>query len=145
MTERPLARDRLVGGRGGPRRAAAVVEAVAGDADTARALWAFAHGMTILELNGRFPAGADLDAAWVKGVEAFRPRIIGRMRRFNIFSGEPRVDRTRPTRTATAAGMAALRPAARGEGKSGASAVYELPAGQSILPVPLRVRRGGVG
>ena len=28
--------------------------------------------MTILELNGRFPAGADLDAAWENGVEAFR-------------------------------------------------------------------------
>ena len=31
-----------------------------------------AHGMAIRELNGRFPAGADLDAAWEKGVEVFR-------------------------------------------------------------------------
>ncbi len=72
MTERPLARDRLVEGVE-DRAARPLVEAVGGDADTARALWAFAHGMTILELNGRFPAGADLDAAWAKGVEAFRP------------------------------------------------------------------------
>ena len=35
-------------------------------------LWAFAHGMTILELNGRFPPGADLDAAWATGMRAFR-------------------------------------------------------------------------
>jgi AcrR family transcriptional regulator len=34
----------------------------------ARATWAFAHGMTILELDGRFPPGADLDAAWAAGV-----------------------------------------------------------------------------
>jgi hypothetical protein len=29
--------------------------------------------MTILELNDRFPPGADLDAAWERGVEALRP------------------------------------------------------------------------
>jgi hypothetical protein len=27
--------------------------------------------MTILELDGRFPPGADLDAAWARGLEAF--------------------------------------------------------------------------
>jgi AcrR family transcriptional regulator len=41
---------------------------VTGDQDRARAAWAFAHGMTILELDGRFPPGADLDAAWENGV-----------------------------------------------------------------------------
>ena len=30
-------------------------------------MWAFAHGMTILELNGRFPPDADLDKAWHDG------------------------------------------------------------------------------
>ena len=40
---------------------------VTGDQDRARAVWAFAHGMTILELDGRFPAAADLDAAWEAG------------------------------------------------------------------------------
>jgi AcrR family transcriptional regulator len=72
MTDGPLDRDRLV--PGAEDRAAAPVVDAAGDADTARALWAFAHGMTILELNGRFPEDADLDAAWKRGLEAFRPR-----------------------------------------------------------------------
>jgi AcrR family transcriptional regulator len=71
MTERPLDRARL--GDGVERRAAQpVVDAVGGDADRARAAWAFAHGMTILELNGRFPDDADLDAAWQRGLDAFR-------------------------------------------------------------------------
>lgn len=47
-----------------------VVAAVGGDPDRARAAWAFAHGMTILELDGRFPPGADLDAAWTAGIGA---------------------------------------------------------------------------
>ena len=40
------------------------------DRDLARAAFAFAHGMMILELNGRFPADADLDAAWRRGTAA---------------------------------------------------------------------------
>jgi AcrR family transcriptional regulator len=71
MTERPLARERLEPGVE-ERAARPIVDAVGGDADLARALWAFAHGMTILELNGRFPPGADLDAAWTAGMRAFR-------------------------------------------------------------------------
>lgn len=43
---------------------------VMGEQQSARAAWAFAHGMTILELDGRFPQGADLDAAWNAGVSA---------------------------------------------------------------------------
>ena len=70
MTERPLARDRLTPGV--EERAAAPIVAAVGDPDGARAMWAFAHGMTILELNGRFPPGADLDAAWEQGIAAFR-------------------------------------------------------------------------
>ena len=60
MTERPLARERLTPGVE-ERAAKPIVDAVGGDADAARAVWAFAHGMTILELSGRFPPGADLD------------------------------------------------------------------------------------
>jgi AcrR family transcriptional regulator len=71
MTESPLPRERLTSGVE-DRAAAPIVEAVGGDPDAARALWAFAHGMTILELNGRFPPGADLDTAWATGIEAFR-------------------------------------------------------------------------
>jgi AcrR family transcriptional regulator len=73
MTERPLQRDRLTPGAEA-RAAAPVIHAVGDDADAARALWAFAHGMTILELNGRFPPDADLDAAWERGLDAFRAK-----------------------------------------------------------------------
>jgi AcrR family transcriptional regulator len=70
MTERPLERDRLAPGVE-ERAGRAVVDAVGGDVDLARAAWAFAHGMTNLELNGRFPPDADLDAAWARGIAAF--------------------------------------------------------------------------
>lgn len=73
MTDRPLDRDRLAPGVE-DRAAAPVVQVSGGDADLARAVWAFAHGMTILELNGRFPPEADLDAAWQRGLDAFRAR-----------------------------------------------------------------------
>ena len=70
MTEGELARDLLVPGVE-DRAAAPVVKLLGGDRDAARALWAFAHGMTILELDGRFPAGADLGAAWARGLRGF--------------------------------------------------------------------------
>jgi AcrR family transcriptional regulator len=69
MTNGPLPRDRL---RPGVEAAAAApLLRVAGDADLARAVWAFAHGMTMLELDGRVPRSADLDAAWASGIAAF--------------------------------------------------------------------------
>lgn len=37
----------------------------------AQALWSFAHGMVILELDGRYPPGSDLDATWAAGALAF--------------------------------------------------------------------------
>jgi AcrR family transcriptional regulator len=73
MTERPLPRDRLPAGLE-ERAGRPVVDAVGGDEATGRALWAFAHGMTILELNDRFPPGADLDAAWRTGLSVFSGR-----------------------------------------------------------------------
>lgn len=69
MTAGPLPRERLRPGVEA-RAAAPVVQAV-GDADLARAVWAFAHGMVILELDGRFPADANLEAAWAAGLAAF--------------------------------------------------------------------------
>ncbi|HET9611583.1 MAG TPA: TetR-like C-terminal domain-containing protein [Acidimicrobiales bacterium] len=45
--------------------------AVTGDAHLARALWSFAHGMVILELDGRFPEASDLDATWAAGATTF--------------------------------------------------------------------------
>jgi AcrR family transcriptional regulator len=54
-----------------------VVRAAGDDRDLARATWAFAHGMTILELNRRFPPDADLDAAWRRGIAALQDAIRG--------------------------------------------------------------------
>jgi AcrR family transcriptional regulator len=70
MTDRELNRELLTAGVE-QRASAPLVEAVGGDVDLARAAWAFAHGMTILELNKRFPSDADLDAAWERGIDAF--------------------------------------------------------------------------
>lgn len=66
-TTRPLDRENLPEGVE-ENAAAALVEAVGGDRDRARALWALAHGLTLLELDRRFPAEADLDAAWAVGL-----------------------------------------------------------------------------
>jgi AcrR family transcriptional regulator len=78
MTEGQLPRERL---RPGVEAAAAApLLEVCGDPDLARAVWAFAHGMTILELDGRFPLDADLNAAWMQGVAALdtiRDRAVG--------------------------------------------------------------------
>jgi AcrR family transcriptional regulator len=68
-----LPRERLT--PGAEERAAKPVIALAGgDPDLARAIFAFAHGMVILELDGRFPDDADLDAAWKAGLQGVRPR-----------------------------------------------------------------------
>ncbi len=42
-----------------------------GDEHRARALWALAHGLVVLELDDRFPPGADLERAWAEGAAAF--------------------------------------------------------------------------
>jgi AcrR family transcriptional regulator len=69
MTGRELDRDLLPPGLevdgSGP------LEALLGGRDRARAAWAFVHGMVSLELAGRFPKEADLDAAWAAGVATF--------------------------------------------------------------------------
>jgi AcrR family transcriptional regulator len=67
MFQGRLPRERLVPGAEA-RAAAPVIAAVGGDPDRARAVFAFAHGMVILELDDRFPEGADLDAAWAAGL-----------------------------------------------------------------------------
>jgi AcrR family transcriptional regulator len=72
MTDRELRRDLLAPGV--EERAGLPLYRAAGeDRDRARATWAFAHGMAMLELTDRFPPAADIDAAWRAGVEAFRP------------------------------------------------------------------------
>lgn len=51
---------------------------VTGDENLARALWAFAHGLMILEIDGRNREGADLDGAWAAGAEAFSTAAAAR-------------------------------------------------------------------
>ena len=74
MHDRALNRALLVPGIEDAAALPAVI-AARGDEDLARAAWAFAHGMTILELNRRFPDHADLDAAWERGISALRASV----------------------------------------------------------------------
>lgn len=70
ITNRPLPRDRLPAGV--EDRAAAPLLRAIGDRARARAFWAFGHGMVTLELAGRFPPDADLEAAWQAGIAGFQ-------------------------------------------------------------------------
>ncbi|GII90528.1 TetR/AcrR family transcriptional regulator [Sinosporangium siamense] len=42
-----------------------------GEPHLAQALFSFAHGMVILELDSRYPDGSDLDRTWAEGARAF--------------------------------------------------------------------------
>lgn len=70
MNYRPLRRDLLPEGLE-DRTALPLLAAVGHDIPKARALWAFAHGMVSLEIDGRFPPDADLPAAWNAGLATF--------------------------------------------------------------------------
>ena len=72
MNYQPLRRDLLPGGLEA-RAAQPLAEAAGYDEARARAMWAFAHGMVSLEIDGRFPPQADLDEAWRAGLAAFAP------------------------------------------------------------------------
>lgn len=72
MTDQPLRRDLLPDGV--EARAAAPLLEAAGDPVRARAAFAFAHGMVMLELTQRFPPGEDPGPAWQEGVAAFAAR-----------------------------------------------------------------------
>lgn len=48
---------------------------VAGEPHLAQAMWSAAHGMVILELDGRYPPGSDLDRTWGAAAAAFRAAI----------------------------------------------------------------------
>lgn len=51
------------------------------DPQQAQALWSCAHGMAILEIDGRYPQGSDLDATWAAAAHAFgRPSGAARDR-----------------------------------------------------------------
>jgi AcrR family transcriptional regulator len=72
MTDQPLPRDRLPSGL--EERTAAPLLHATGDPQLARAVFAFAHGMVLLELTNRLPPGADPEAAWREGITAFQDR-----------------------------------------------------------------------
>ena len=74
MTTGRLPRERIRPGVEA-RAAAPLVRVTGGDEHVARAAWAFAHGMVILELDERFPPDADLDAAWDVGLAAFAAAV----------------------------------------------------------------------
>jgi AcrR family transcriptional regulator len=69
-TGRPLRRDSLPAGL--EAWAGEPFYLVTGDEPLAQALWSYAHGMVVLELDGRYPPGSDLDATWRAGAEAFQ-------------------------------------------------------------------------
>jgi AcrR family transcriptional regulator len=70
MNYQPLRRDLLPAGLEA-RAAQPLAQAAGHDEARARAMWAFAHGMVSLEIDGRFPPQADLDEAWRSGLAAF--------------------------------------------------------------------------
>jgi AcrR family transcriptional regulator len=74
MHQGPLRRDLLPPGVE-DAAAAPLVAATGHDPDLARAAWALAHGLTSLELDRRFPPGADVDAAWEAGIGALRRTV----------------------------------------------------------------------
>jgi AcrR family transcriptional regulator len=50
---------------------------VTGESSLAQALWSFAHGMLILELDQRYPPGSDLSSTWQAGATAFELAAVG--------------------------------------------------------------------
>jgi AcrR family transcriptional regulator len=42
-----------------------------GEPHRAQALWSLAHGMVILEIDGRYPSDSDLDRTWEAAIAAF--------------------------------------------------------------------------
>lgn len=64
-----------------------------GEPYLAQALWAFAHGTLILELDQRFLDGSDLDQTWHAGTEAFE---AARLAPLGTPRGRARADPGRP-------------------------------------------------
>jgi AcrR family transcriptional regulator len=68
-TSGPLARDQL--SPGVEDWAGEPFWLVTGEPYVAQALWSAAHGTVILELDGRYPPGTDLDCTWAALAAAF--------------------------------------------------------------------------
>jgi AcrR family transcriptional regulator len=71
MTDRPLPRDQLPDGL--EARTAAPLLRATGDPIRARVTWAFIHGLTLLELNGRLPSDELTEPAWRMGIQQLQP------------------------------------------------------------------------
>ncbi len=52
---------------------------VMGDPYLAQAVWSAAHGMVILELDGRYPPDSDLDRTWAEAAAAFVAALRARV------------------------------------------------------------------
>ena len=70
INTRPLARDELPAGLE-ERTAAPLITACRGDRSLARAAWATLKGLADLELDGRFPDDADIDAIYGAAASAY--------------------------------------------------------------------------
>jgi AcrR family transcriptional regulator len=79
MTDQPLPRDQLPEGVE-QRAAAPLLHAIGGNPARARAAFAFAHGMVMLELTQRLPPDADPEVAWQEGIAAFQALATSRLR-----------------------------------------------------------------
>ena len=75
MHDRPLPRDLLPPGL--EDSVAEPLISVFQDRDQTRVAWALAHGLVSLELARRFPAGADVEAAWNAAVATLRAVLAG--------------------------------------------------------------------
>lgn len=67
MTARPLDRERLSVAEDEVAAMLPLLRLLGEDVDhhpRSRALWAWAHGLIVLEIADRYPPGADLDASW---------------------------------------------------------------------------------
>ncbi|MCW2955075.1 MAG: TetR family transcriptional regulator [Conexibacter sp.] len=71
ITGRPLDQGGLVPGAE-EYAGAALREALHGDRALGITLWAFAHGMVMLEIDGRFPVYADVEVVWRRGLAGIR-------------------------------------------------------------------------
>ena len=74
MTAGPLPRYQMTAGV--EERTAAPLLRVLPQPDLARAAFAFAHGMSMLELDDRFPPNADIAAAWQVGTRALQAAVV---------------------------------------------------------------------
>ena len=75
VNDGPLPRDLLPAGL--EVGVAAPLVSVFGDVTRTRVAWSLAHGLVSLELAGRFPPEADLDAAWAEAVRVLRLARLG--------------------------------------------------------------------